>query len=62
MVNWGAINGRSQIPVMAFAHLWLESVSSGQIKAYFVEDYVPDSLVSAPASYHGARGNSVLIK
>jgi Flp pilus assembly protein TadG len=62
MVDWGAINGRSQVPVMAFAHVWLESVSSGVINAYFVEDYVPDSLVSAPASYHGARGNPVLIK
>ncbi|WP_370655555.1 hypothetical protein [Candidatus Binatus sp.] len=62
MVNWGAINGRSQVPVMAFAHVWLESVSSGVIQAYFVEDYVPDSLVSAPASYHGARGKVVSVK
>ena len=62
VVNWGNINGRSQVEVTAFASVFLESYSGGQVTVHFISQVVPNSFGSANAPYFGARGTPFLIK
>ncbi|MDO8433444.1 MAG: pilus assembly protein TadG-related protein [Candidatus Binatus sp.] len=67
VVDWTTVgNGSSTVEVLGFAHMYLESsLGHGQFQAYYIDDLVPDSLVSAtppPAGFRGARGNPVLTR
>jgi Flp pilus assembly protein TadG len=62
MVNWNNPNGRSQVEIMAFAALWVGSVSGGTINAHFIDQESFDSTGSAAAPFRGARGRPILIK
>jgi Flp pilus assembly protein TadG len=61
MVDWGNINGRSQVQVMGFAAMWLDGVSGGQINTHFITQVIPDSL-GGPGPVYGANGQPILIK
>jgi Flp pilus assembly protein TadG len=61
MVNYAAINGNSQVPVLGFAELWLVGIDSHQtITTYFIQQ-VANGTVSAAAPNYGAY-QVVLIK
>jgi Flp pilus assembly protein TadG len=62
MVNWNSPNGRSQVEIMAFAALWVDSVSGGTINAHFIDQESFDSTGSSTAPFRGARGRPILIK
>jgi Flp pilus assembly protein TadG len=55
MVDFSGIEGRSDVPVMGFAVLWIVSVSgNGQIQAYFIEQTVSGAEPGDGASNFGA--------
>ncbi|MGH7947881.1 MAG: hypothetical protein ACREQF_01465, partial [Candidatus Binataceae bacterium] len=56
MVDFGGINGHSEVPVRGFAVLWLSSVaSSGKaITAYFIQQTVPGSEPGSGGTNFGA--------
>jgi hypothetical protein len=62
MVNWNSPNGRSQVEIMAFAALWVDSVSGGTIQAHFIDQEAFDSTGDPNAPFRGARGRAVLVK
>ncbi|MDO8434221.1 MAG: pilus assembly protein TadG-related protein [Candidatus Binatus sp.] len=67
IVDWTtAGTGNTMMEVLGFAHMYLaQDLGHGQFQAYYIDDVVPDSLVSAtppPAGFRGARGNPVLIR
>ena len=44
IVNWGNINGKSQVQVLGFAMMWLVSVNgNGDVKAEFIEQVAADN-------------------
>ena len=55
MVDFGGINGSSQVPVKGFAALWLVSVDSkNDIRTYFIDQVAPGSVPDGSASNFGA--------
>jgi hypothetical protein len=55
MVDFGGINGNSQVPVKGFAALWLVSVNSNNdIAAYFIQQVAPGSTRDSTANNYGA--------
>ena len=62
MVVWNSPNGRSQVEIMAFAALWVDSVSGGTIQAHFIDQEAFNSTGDPNAPFRGARGRPVLIK
>jgi hypothetical protein len=55
MVDFGSINGQSQVPVKGFAALWLVSVDNKKdIESYFINQVVPGSTPDGNASNFGA--------
>jgi Putative Tad-like Flp pilus-assembly len=62
MVVWNSPNGRSQVEIMAFAALWVDSISGGTINAHFVDTESFNSTGDPNAPFRGARGRPILIK
>ncbi len=62
MVNWNSPNGRSQVEIMAFAALWVDSISGGTIQADFIDTESFNSTGDPNAPFRGARGRPILIK
>jgi Flp pilus assembly protein TadG len=62
VVDWEHPNGRSSVEVTAFATVWLDSYSSGQVTVNFISQVVANSFGSPSAPYFGARGTPILTK
>ncbi|MGH7914991.1 MAG: hypothetical protein ACREPW_10125 [Candidatus Binataceae bacterium] len=62
MVVWDSPNGRSQVEIMAFAALWVDSISGGTINAHFIDTESFNSTGDPNAPFRGARGRPILIK
>jgi hypothetical protein len=62
VVDWQHPNGRSTVQVKAFASVWLDSYSSGQVTVHFISQVIANSFGSPGASYFGSRGTPILIK
>jgi hypothetical protein len=62
VVDWEHPNGRSSVQVMAFATVWLDSYSSGQVTVNFISQVIANSYGSPGAPYFGARGTPILTK
>jgi Flp pilus assembly protein TadG len=62
MVAWNSPNGRSQVEIVAFAAVWIDSESGGTIQAHFIQQEAFDSTGSASAPNDGAMGRPILIK
>ena len=62
MVVWRSPNGRSQVQIMVFASIWIDSISGGTINAHFIEKEAFNSTGDPNAPFRGARGRPILIK
>src|SRR5258708_39427499 len=62
VVDWQHPNGKSSVQVMAFASVWLDSYSKGQVTVHFISQVIANSFGSPTASYFGARGSPNLLK
>ncbi|HLI79649.1 MAG TPA: pilus assembly protein TadG-related protein [Candidatus Binataceae bacterium] len=62
VVDWEHQNGRSSVQVKAFASVWLDNYSSGQVTVNFISQVVANSFGDPNAPYFGSRGNPILIK
>ena len=62
VVDWEHPNGRSSVLVMAFASVWLDSYSGGQVTVHFISQVIANSFGDPSAPYFGSRGSPVLIK
>lgn len=62
MVVWSSPNGRSQVQIVAFASIWIDSISGGTINAHFIEKEAFNSTGDPNAPFRGARGRPILIK
>ena len=62
MVDWENQHGRSSVEVTAFATVWLDSYSSGQVTVNFISQVIANSFGSPGAPYFGSRGAPILIK
>ncbi len=62
VVDWQDPNGRSSVQVKAFASVWLDSYSSGQVTVHFISQVIANSFGNPNAPYFGARGTPILIK
>ncbi len=62
VVDWEHPNGRSSVEVMAFASVWLDSYSSGQVTVNFISQVVANSFGDPNAPYFGSRGTPTLTK
>src|ERR1700686_1313914 len=58
MVVWNSPNGRSQVQIMAFAALWVDSVNKGTIQAHFIDTASFNSTGDPNAPFRGARGRA----
>jgi len=61
-VDWEHPNGRSSVLVKAFACVWLDSYSGGQVTVHFISQVIANSFGDPSAPYFGSRGSPVLIK
>jgi len=62
VVNWQGQNGRSQVQVTAFATLWLDSYSGGQVSVHFISQVIAKSFGDPNAPNFGSRGHPFLTK
>ena len=62
VVNWENQHGRSSVEVTAFATVWLDSYSQGQVIVNFISQVIPNSFGSPSAPYFGSRGSPQLTK
>ena len=62
VVDWEHPNGRSSVQVKAFASVWLDSYSSGQVTVNFISQVVANSFGDPNAPYFGSRGIPILTK
>ena len=62
VVDWQHPNGRTSVKVTAFASVWLDSYSSGQVTVHFISQVVANSFGSPGASFFGSRGTPILLK
>jgi len=62
VVDWEHQNGRSSVQVKAFATVWLDSYSSGQVTVHFISQVIANSFGDPNAPYFGTRGSPILIK
>lgn len=62
VVDWQHPNGRSSVQVKAFASVWLDSYSNGQVTVHFISQVIANSFGSPGASYFGSRGSPILVK
>jgi Putative Flp pilus-assembly TadE/G-like len=57
VVDWQHPNGRKQVLVKAFATLWLDSYSGGQVTVHFISQVIANSFGDPNAPYFGSRGS-----
>ena len=64
VVDWEHQNGRSSVEVMAFASVWLDSYSSGQVSVHFINQVIANSYGNAnsTAPFFGSRGTPFLTR
>jgi Flp pilus assembly protein TadG len=62
VVDWEHPNGRSSVKVTAFATVWLDSYSSGQVTVNFISQVIANSFGDPNAPYFGSRGTPILVK
>jgi Putative Tad-like Flp pilus-assembly len=62
MVVWNSPNGRSQVEIVGFAALWIDSISGGTIQAHFIDQESFNSTGDPNAPFYGARGRPILVK
>ncbi len=62
VVDWEHQNGRSSVEVTAFASVWLDSYSSGQVTVNFISQVAANSFGNSSAPYFGSRGTPILVK
>ena len=63
VVDWSqGVHGRSTVPVTAFATVWLDSYSGGQVTVHFISQVIAKSFGSPNAPYFGSRGSPKLLK
>ena len=62
VVNWASPNGRTTVPVTAFATVWLDSYSGGQVTVHFISQVVANSFGDPSAPFFGSRGTPILVK
>jgi len=61
IVDWTHPNGRTTVPVTAFASVWLDSYSGGVVTVHFISQVVANSFGNPSAPYFGSRGSPILI-
>jgi hypothetical protein len=62
IVDWGNINGRSQVPLKGFAMMWIVGVDKqGNITCYFIQQSVPNAIPDPNGTVTGAT-TPVLLK
>jgi Flp pilus assembly protein TadG len=63
VVDWSqGVHGRTTVPVTAFATVWLDSYSGGQVTVHFISQVVAKSFGSPNAPYFGSRGSPKLLQ
>ena len=62
VVNWEGQNGRSQVEVDAFATVWIDSYSGGQVAVHFISAVIANSFGDPSAPNYGGRGHPILIQ
>lgn len=62
IVTWEGKNGRGQVPVDAFATVWLDGYSGGQVFVHFISQVIANSFGSSSAPNFGGRGHPTLIQ
>jgi len=62
VVDWAHPNGRSSVVVTAFASVWLDSYSGGQVTVHLISQVIANSFGDPNAPYFGSRGSPILIK
>jgi hypothetical protein len=62
VVNWQNPNGRTTVPVTAFASVWLDSYSGGQVTVHFISQVIANSFGDPSAPFFGSRGTPILLK
>jgi Flp pilus assembly protein TadG len=62
VVDWQHPNGRSSVQVKAFASVWLDSYSNGQVTVHFISQVTANSFGDPNAPYFGARGTPILVQ
>lgn len=60
VVDWQHPNGRSSVQVKAFASVWLDSYSKGQVTVHFISQVIAKSFGDPNAPYFGSRGSPIL--
>ncbi len=61
IVDWSHPNGRTTVPVTAFASVWLDSYSNGQVTVNLISQVAANSFGSPNAPSFGLRGSPILI-
>ncbi len=62
VVDWQHQNGRTTVQVKAFASLWLDSYSGGQVTVHFISQVMAHSFGDPNAPSFGLRGHPFLTK
>jgi hypothetical protein len=62
IVDWEHQNGRKQVQIDAFATLWIDSYSGGQVTVHFISQVIANSFGSSSAPNFGGRGHPTLIQ
>lgn len=62
VVDWEHQNGRSQVQLKAFATVWLDSYSGGQVTVHFISQVIANSYGNPSAPNFGARGAPIVLK
>jgi Flp pilus assembly protein TadG len=62
VVDWQHQNGRSTVQVKAFASLWLDSYSGGNVTVHFISQVVAHSFGDPNAPSFGLRGHPILTR
>jgi hypothetical protein len=62
IVDWEHQNGRKQVQVDAFATLWIDSYSGGQVTVHFISQVIANSFGSSSAPNFGGRGHPTLTR
>jgi hypothetical protein len=60
VVDWEHQNGRKNVQVDAFATVWLDSYSGGNVTVHFISQVIANSFGDPNAPNFGGRGHPVL--
>jgi Putative Flp pilus-assembly TadE/G-like len=62
IVDWEDQNGRTDVQVDAFATVWLDSYSGGNVTVHFISQVIANSFGDPSAPNFGGRGHPMLIR